>query len=66
MADIQKQNEKLLREVARLKEQAALKEQNEALQKEVLRLRKAAAVQCKPLPEAPAVSCWTVTEQATR
>lgn len=57
MADIQKQNEKLLREVARLKEQAALKEQNAALQKEILRLRKAAAVQCKSFLEALAVSC---------
>lgn len=47
MADIQKQNELLLREVARLKKEAALQKQNQALQKEVAQLKKAAALQCR-------------------
>ena len=47
MADIQKQNEQLQREVARLKKEAALQKQNEALQKEIAHLKKAATLQCK-------------------
>lgn len=47
MADIQKQNEELQREVARLKKEAALQKQNEALKKEIALLKKAAALHCK-------------------
>lgn len=57
MADIQKQNELLMREVARLKKEAALQKQNEALQKEIAQLKKAAALGCKLLPHALTVSC---------
>lgn len=57
MADIQKQNELLMREVARLKKEAALQKQNEALQKEIAQLKKAAALGCKLFPHAITVSC---------
>jgi hypothetical protein len=56
MADIQKQNELLQREVARLKKEAALQKQNEALQKEIAQLKKAAALQCKLFTYSDAVT----------
>lgn len=66
MADIQKQNELLMREVARLKKEAALQKQNEALQKEIAQLKKAAALGCKLLPHALTVSCQSRTKESTR
>lgn len=52
MADIQKQNELLQREVARLKREAALQKQNEALQKEIAQLKRA-SLQGKPIVAGP-------------
>lgn len=49
MADLQKQNEALQQELARLKKETQLQKQNEALQKEIEQLKKAAGVQGKPV-----------------
>lgn len=47
MADLQKQNEALQQELARLKMETQLQKQNEALQKEIEKLKKAASAQGK-------------------
>lgn len=47
MADLQKQNEALQQELARLKQETQLQKQNEALQKEIEQLKKAAGAQGK-------------------
>lgn len=60
MADIQKENELLKRQLYQLKkqeQQRLLQEQNKALQAEIDKLKKASTRQCKLFSQAITVSC---------